>query len=526
MIKEIKTNLEKILHQIGINHFQVEVSFSKVGDFTSNIAMKLASFLKKSPVEIANEIIKHFQDENIEKIEVVKPGFMNFYLKNTYYQKIINQIITLKNNYGKGNQNKYINVEYVSVNPTGYLHAGHARGAIVGSVLSNLLKFAGNNVDQEYYINDAGNQIKILGFSTWIRYLQELNVEKVLPQDSYQGQDIIVAAKYFVKKYGDKYKNVDYNLASKVFEKESKDFFMKKIQDHLALIDIKMDIYSSEKELFKNNTIEKTLEKLQKNIYTKDGAIWLKTTSENDDKDRVLKKKDGFYTYFASDIAFHKTKIDRNYDELINIWGVDHIGYVPRMISALKLLGLEADKVDFLMINLVKLIKDNKEIKMSKRTGQSLNILELLDLIKLDALRFYMVNKSVESGFNLDLDLVKSQSSENPVFTIQYTNARCNQLLNKSKVNPKNGTFDKREIKIINKLSEFPELIIKIANNHKIHHLTQYLIDLCNMFNSFYSNVKVIGSEKEPQLVLLVKACQIIIKNCLKILNITSPEKM
>ena len=522
IIKAIQTAVTK-LNATAV----VELTPSKQhGDFSTNIAMKLTKELGMAPRDIAEKLIKEIDASFIEKMEVAGPGFINIFVNSSTTSDILKNIVEQGAKFGKGNQGKYINVEYVSANPTGYLHVGHARGAALGSTLSNILLFAGNKVDQEYYINDAGNQINTLGLAAFIRYQQELGVELEMPENTYKGNDIIALAKELVGIWGDKYKGVEYSKVEKIFKDESKKRLLQEIVNDLGDFGIKMDFYSSEQAVYDSGAIDVALDKLKEHTFKEDGALWLKTIVNGDDKDRVLIKTDGTYTYLTPDIAYHDKKISRGYDELINIWGADHIGYIKRMETAIGYLGLSADKLDVLTIQLVRLIKDGEELKMSKRLGTSFTLRELLELVGKDATRFYMIDRSNNSKFDFDLDQATKQSSENPVFTLQYTHARANQLLSKSTVTPIIGTYEGKEKELIETINEFPELILRIANKHKVHLLPQYIIKVANLFNSFYSNSKIIGNEREAEMLSLVQATKNVLKTGLELIGVTALNKM
>ena len=528
MKKRLIKSLKEALEHLNVS-IDIELTPSKGhGDFSTNVAMKLSKKLKDSPQNIANKIIKNLKADFIKKAEVAGPGFINIFLNENATSEIVKNILEKKEHFGSGKQKKYINIEFVSANPTGYLHVAHARGAAVGETLANVLSFAGNKVDREYYINDAGNQMDTLAESAYIRYKQQLGYDVQLPDDSYQGEDIVEFAKFYIQKYKNKFKDTTFKDVKDKFKNDAKEYMMSKIKEHLKQLDVKFDIYYSEQSIYDKDLIKVSLDKLTKYGYTfeKDNALWLKTNELGDDKDRVLIKSDKKYTYLAPDIAYHDIKLSRGYDELINIWGADHIGYIKRMQIALKYLGLPSEKLDILIIQMVKLIKDGKELKMSKRAGTAFSIKDLIKLVGKDAVRFHMINRSNNSKFDFILDNVVKESNENPVFTIKYTHARANQLLNKSKEKIKIGIYAGKEILLINLLNKFPELVEKIANSHKVHLLTQYLIDLASEFNSFYSNYKIIGNKREAELLALVKASKIVIAKGLELVGVEAPERM
>lgn len=532
MKKEIIEELKKIIKKIKINT-SVELTSNKIhGDYSTNIALKAAKQLKKSPIEIARQIVKMIKLPFVDQVKIEGAGFINFFLKTNYIQKILENIINQKTAYGQGNQGKFINVEYVSANPTGYLHIGHARGAALGSALVNVLKFAGNKVDAEYYINDSGNQINILGRSTFIRYLELFHKKVIWPKDAYKGEEIKDVAKKLKSEFGDKYISASYDDVDvkNIFQKKAKDILLQSLQKHLQKYNVHFDIWTSESSVIKQGAIESTLQKLGTHIYKKDGAIWLRTTSAGDEKDRVLIKSDESLTYIVSDIAYHHIKIKRGYDELINVWGADHVGYTQRMGIALEYLGLPSDKLDIIIVQLVKLFQKGQEVKMSKRKGHVYWLKDIIDDVGLDAARWFMLERANNSEIVFDIEQAVTKSVKNPVFHVQYTHARANSLIKKSHANINltnlNYQYNLQEKKLINYLSDFPEIILLVANTHKINLLTKYLLEVAQIFNSFYSAERVIGSEKEAILIQLTQATQIVLRNGLNLLGISAPSAM
>lgn len=524
---EVKNAFEKAISKLGISA-EVELTPAKGhGDFSTNVAMKLSRELKDSPANVAAKIIANLEADFIEKAEVAGPGFINIFLKGNVLASQVENIIAKGDDFGKGNQGKYINVEYVSANPTGHLHLGHARGAAIGSALVDILRFAGNKVDSEYYINDAGNQIEILGISTWVRYKNLFGFNLELPENSYRGTDIIECAEYLKTNiFGDKYKDSEYENVKDEFKLQAKTYLLEVIKKHLKEYGVVIDLYSSEQAIYDNDMIKPALEKLKAYSFELDGATWLRTTLKGDDKDRVMVKSDGTLTYFTPDLAYHNLKLSRGYDELINIWGADHIGYIKRMAVALEFLGLPNDKLDILTVQLVKLMKDGEELKMSKRKGTSYTLQELVEEVGSDAGRWFMLDRSNNSEFIFDINVATSKTNDNPVFTVQYTHARANQLINKSDKVAKAGGYEGNEIELINLLNKFPELVETIATNHKVHLLPQYLLELTRDFNSWYSNSKLIGHPREESLLALVKAVKVTLANGLRLMSISAPEKM
>ncbi len=503
------------------------------GEFTSNIALISAKKLSLKPFEVAKIIVDNFnyKNLNIKEIRIMGPGFINFYLDNQHYSDIVKKILITPQFGKKPKNNITINNEYVSANPTGFLHVAHARGAILGDVLSNILEYGGYNVVREYYINDAGNQIDRLAISIYVRYHQQLGINMKLPEDSYGGQDIVWGANKIIEKFGNKFLNVEFDKCKEEIKQISTQIMLDQIKVDLQKLGVEFDIWFSEKSLYDQKLIDKQLKTL-KGIYQKDGATWLKTTDYGDDKDRVLVKADGTSTYFLSDTVYHVIKATRDPKPklLIGIWGADHIGYIKRVETALELQGFDKSILEIIIIQLVKIIKDGQEVKMSKRKGTSLWMSELIEQVGKDTTRFFLVNRSNNSTIDFDLDLANMKTNDNPVFIVQYAHARICQLINKSNVKNNvdltNLKFEKEEFELINLMNKFPDLIEQISNNHKVHLLPQYLIDLAKEYNSFYSNSKIVGTKRENDLISLSIACGNILKNGLKLLGVSAPERM
>ncbi|VEU59688.1 arginine--tRNA ligase [Mesomycoplasma neurolyticum] len=530
ILKALEEALKKLDYPVDNIRLTKSEKFS---DFSSNIALILQKKINKTSLEIA-ENIKNTIDYDkflIKKIEIAKPGFLNFFVKNNFFVDVINKIIKKNEKYGAQNQNQKINIEFVSANPTGFLHVGHARGAAIGSTLANILTFTGNKVIKEFYVNDAGNQIERLAISVLLRYKQLFDPSVKMIEDCYMGEDIIFAAKKIKQKYNDKFQNksIDDKEIIKIFKNESINIMLKEIKKDLSDFNVFFDRFSSEKTLYQNNEIQNTLNSLS-DTYIDNKALWLKTTKYGDDKDRVLVKNDGKYTYFAPDIAYHKQKInaDGGIDKLINIWGSDHIGYIKRMEIALEILGFSKDKVKILTCQIVRFLKNGELFKMSKRQGTSFTIKDLLKVVNKDSMRFFMLHRSENSVLDFDINLALEQSSKNPVFSIQYSYARICQLLLKTNIQEFLATSfeNELELKLINNLKIFPELIDKISKNYKINLLTEYLLNLSKDFNTLYSNTKFINNPNEKSLIALAKATQIVLKIGLDLIGVSSPERM
>lgn len=513
------------------------------GDYSTNMAMQLARVAKKAPRAIAEALVANFDQSkaSIEKIDIAGPGFINFYMNNNYLTDLIPTILTAGEKYGEttvGNGQK-IQVEFVSANPTGDLHLGHARGAAVGDSLCNVLAKAGYDVSREYYINDAGNQINNLALSVEARYFQALGMEKDMPADGYHGEDIIGIGKRLAEEYGDKFVNAD--------EKERFDFFrsyglkeeMAKLKKDLEDFRVPFDVWYSETSLYGDGKIDVALDKLRENgyIYEEDGATWFRSTDLGDDKDRVLIKQDGSYTYLTPDIAYHKNKLDRGFEKLINIWGADHHGYIPRMKAAIEALGYGKDVLEVEIIQLVHLYKNGEKMKMSKRTGKAVTMRDLVEEVGLDATRYFFAMRSADTHMDFDLDLAVSQSNENPVYYAQYAHARICSILRQGEENgftyDTNADFSligaEKEIEVLKKLGEFPLAVAEAAEKRMPHRVTNYIYELASTFHSFYNAEKVLDAENVERTkarLSLIKAVQTTLKNALKLIGVSAPEKM
>ncbi|MXR12007.1 arginine--tRNA ligase [Mycoplasma flocculare] len=501
------------------------------GDYSSNAALIFARKNKMEPLNLALQIKNQLllENLNLEKIEIAPPGFLNFFVSKSEYEKIVKSIIEKGPNFGRNFLGKKINIEFVSANPTGFLHLGHLRSAIIGDILANILEFTGNFVFREYYINDFGTQINRLVLSVFSRY-QQIFKDFPLPADAYFGDDVIWCAQKFFKIFNNKFENsnLDEPETYKIFREKSVQIFLNEIKADLKNLSIKFDKFSSETELFSSQKVKKNLENLSY-VFQKDGATWLKTTKFGDQKDRVLVKNNGEFTYFSSDIAYHLEKINDKFqpDFLINIWGADHIGYIDRIKAGLKIAG-HNQKLNILLYQLVKLVKNGEEFKMSKRKGQTFTIKDLLQVASVDAIRYFLSERSYNSVVEFDVELANRITERNPLFLIQYAHARGSKLLqNKTLINEENLIFNnERETILISKLKQFEEIIVKIAKNYKINLLNKYLLELANLFNSFYSNSKIIGNKNENSLLCLTQAVVIVLKTGLKLLGIKAKERI
>ncbi|WP_027120780.1 arginine--tRNA ligase [Mycoplasmopsis lipofaciens] len=505
-------------------------------DFATNVAMGNKD---RNPIELANEIINllnpKLKELNLKKIEVAGPGFINFFLANDSYVEIVNEILQKGKNYGRGKRTGNINIEWVSANPTGYLHVGHARNAAIGSAVANICEFAGMNVIREYYINDAGNQINMLAASVFSRYQQIFDKKYKMPEECYRGEDIVWGANEFFKKYGDKFKNVKLEGDTlTLFKDESVKLYLQEIEKDLKKFGVWFDRWFSERTVYADNQkkVKETIKKL-KNAYEKDGATWLKTTIHGDDKDRVIIKSDGTLTYFMPDIAYHNIKFTTSGEDpiIMNVWGADHSGYIKRMKCAMEDLGYDPKKLVVLCMQLVRLIKNGEEYKMSKRKGTSFFLRDFVDLVGADSARFILLDRTYNSKLDFDIDIATNKTNDNPAVLVQYANARAHSLLNKSNNfdlnNIKASNYSDLDIKLISVLLEFPDIVNKSAEKYLTNLLTQYLIRLAKEFNSWYSNSpRIIDHENEESLLALVKAVNITLENGMRLIGISIPHKM
>lgn len=500
------------------------------GDYSSNIALQLTKKLKENPKEIALKIKNCIHSDDIEKIDIAGPGFLNFYMKKNYLYENINKVLAEGDNYGQSNigKNKKVNIEYVSANPTGFLHIGHARGASYGDSLSRIMKFAGFDVTREYYINDAGNQINNLEKSIIVRYHNLCGIEEDLPENGYHGKDIIEVAKNIYNEYKD-------NAPDDVFRKKGVNFLLSKIKQDLKNFRVDFDVWSSETDLYKTNQVKDTLNKLIKsgNTYECDNAIFLATSKYGDEKDRVLVKSDKNNTYLLPDIAYHINKYKRGYDYLIDVLGADHHGYVNRLKAAIKMMGEDSDKLDVKILQMVRLIKNNEEIKMSKRTGKTLTLNDLVDDVGVDAARYFFAMRSLDTQLDFDLELASKKSNENPVYYVGYAHARIQSIIRDygkeiKQINKYETISSDYAINLLNKIYEFTSVVEASAKKLAPHLITNYVYDLAHLFHTFYAHEKVLSSNMKytDERINLIKATAITIRNACSLIGVKAPEKM
>ena len=580
----MKDNIKKTLSQIledlysqiepEVKNLKISIQDNKEkehGDMATNIAMVLAKPLKKNPKEIAEEIKQNFVlDEKIIKIEVAGPGFLNFFLSKDSHGEILEQIQKENKDFGKSDskQSKVL-IEYVSSNPTGPLHVGHGRGAVFGSVLSSLLEEAGFEVDQEYYVNDFGRQMNILATSAWIRYCQLFSSEIKMMQQGYQGDYLIPIAKKLKDEKSDSLFKIEESLIQRLNSEDQDDEFTDQLVESLRVILkeefqyirefalseilhlIKADLeqcgvhhnaWFSESSLYGNDgstdsKVDVSIEELKSRgfIYEEGGAIWFKSSSLGDDKDRVLRRGNGEYTYFASDVAYHLDKYDRGYDRVINVWGSDHHGYLPRVRAAMDACDRDINKLEVIFIQFANLVKGGKKVSMSTRSGDFITLNELMNQVTTEAARFFYINRKADQHLEFDLDLAKEQSKDNPLYYIQYAHARICSVLRKAENEFED--FDsvdlallgsEKEIEILKLLRQYPQLIERSAKAGEPHLLCYFLRDLSGVFHSYYNSEKFLIEDKElmTSRLFLLKGVKQVIANGLRVLGIKAPEEM
>lgn len=509
------------------------------GDYATNIAMKQAKQWKKAPKEIAACLIEAMDKEQgqIETCEIAGPGFINFTMKKQAMANIIDYVIQQGDDYGHNQSGQHIkiNVEYVSANPTGDLHLGHARGAAWGDSVSRLLKASGYDVCREYYVNDAGNQILNLAYSLKARYEQCFGLDAKLPEDGYHGKDVMLLAEQIKNVHGDRFLHEEENQALAFFRTEGVRLELAKLQKDLNLFRVEFDVWSSEQQLHEDGKVVQALQTLIDlgKTYEKDGAIWFRSSEYGDDKDRVLKKSDGSYTYLLPDIAYHITKFERGFDQLVNFWGADHHGYIPRMKAAMQALGKNKDQLAVDIIQMVRLVDQGEEVKMSKRTGNAVTIRELCEEVGVDATRYFFVQRALDTHLDFDLNLAKKQSNENPVYYAQYAHARICSILRQTKDDLSCDGYEllthEKEVQLMKYINEFPNVVADAAKNRQPHKMCNYIQKLASYFHSFYNACKVIDANNEAlsaQRIALLKATKITLKNALYLIGVDAIEKM
>lgn len=535
------------LPEAEMPQFNIEKPANKDnGDYSTNVAMAGARAFKKAPRMIADAIASciHLDGTAFERVEIAGPGFMNFFLSQQFYSNVLKDVFSCGKDYGKSDygQGKRVLVEFVSANPTGPMHIGNARGGAIGDCLASVLDWAGFSVNREFYVNDAGNQIEKFATSLEVRYLQHYDSSVELPEDAYHGQDIVEHAENFIKEYGDKYVNAD----SKERRKALVDFALPKniagLERDLGRYRITYDKWFRESTLHNDGSVQRVIDALKEKgvTYEQDGALWFKASEYGNDKDIVLVRANGLPTYIVPDIAYHYNKlVTRGYDKAIDVLGADHHGYVPRMKAALTALGLDASRLDCVIMQMVRLVREGETIKLSKRSGKAITLNTLIDEVPLDAARFFFNLREPNSHFDFDLELAAKQSSENPVYYVQYAHARICSIIKKAQeqgVELKTPSDDelallnsKEEKDLIRHLSLLTDEIVSAAKSYDPAKITHYVIELATLFHKFYNAQRVMLDDNEGLMqarLFLCKAVKDTIYNILTMLKITAPEVM
>ncbi|HOI14916.1 MAG TPA: arginine--tRNA ligase [Geobacteraceae bacterium] len=523
----------------------VEVpNHSEHGDFASNIAMLLAKSEKKPPRQIADLLVSRLRNDTelFERVEVAGPGFINFFLNKDVWRKTLEVICASGDEYGTctAGQGKRVQVEFVSANPTGPLHIGHGRGAATGDAIASILSAAGFEVVREYYINDAGNQMDTLGRSVYLRYRELLGNSVDFPQNCYQGDYVKDIARDLIAKYGSKYLETPEEDAVSHFAKIGGDIILKGIQQDLRDFGVVHDTWFSEQSLFDSGKVDESIAYLKDKgfLYENEGALWFRTTDFGDDKDRVVVRGNGVTTYFASDIAYHREKYEQGFDLVIDVWGADHHGYVPRLKGVVQSLGRDPDDLKIVLVQLVALLRNGVPVAMSTRSGEFVTLKEVVDEVGRDAARFFFLMRRSDSQLDFDLELAKSQSSDNPVYYVQYAHARICSIFDNAREKgftlpdvdrtPLSKLETPEEISLIKALAAFPDVVEASALHFEPHRIPFYLQDLAGLFHSFYNKNRVIGEDPELSAarLLLLKCTAQTLKNGLILLGVSAPERM
>ncbi|MEK4556040.1 MULTISPECIES: arginine--tRNA ligase [Jeotgalicoccus] len=525
-----------------VPEIKVEVPKDKKnGDFSTNAAMMLTKLARKNPRDIAEAIIENIDKEaaSIKEVSIAGPGFINFKMETAELANVIYTVLDKKGNYGRTEREtaEKVLIEFVSANPTGDLHIGHARNASVGATLSNIMDFAGYDVTREYYINDAGNQINNLAKSIEARYFEALGDGLNMPEDGYNGKDIKVIGEKLASEHPE-YKDLEEAERISKFRDLGVEYEMRKLKADLEEFRIKFDSWFSETALYESGEIDEAMTKMKDNgyVFEADDATWLRTTDFKDDKDRVLVKSDGTLTYLMPDIAYHYDKVERGYDKLINLFGADHHGYINRLKASLGALGENPDKLEIQIMQLVRLIENGEEVKMSKRTGKAVTLRDLIDMIGVDAARYFMIMRSTDTHFDFDLDLARSESSDNPVYYAQYAHARICSILRQAKEqgfeidteNPVDIIEQEQALELLKKVLEFPNIVKGAAESRATQRIPNYIHDLAASFHKFYNAEKVLGenADKTRAYILMIEAVRQTLENALGLIDVSAPEKM
>jgi arginyl-tRNA synthetase len=511
------------------------------GDFASGLPLKLARAMKMSPMAIAEKVSEHIvPPPQIDRIWVAEPGFINFTLRDDWLSTEVESVLAAGESYGdielgKGNR---VQFEFVSVNPTGPLHIGHGRGAVLGSTLANVLTASGYTVEKEFYVNDMGNQINNFGRSLYARYQQCLGKEAAVPPDGYHGNYMVDLAEEIVQEQGDRFLLLAEGEAASQLAEVGVARMLQVIKQDLELLNVVFDNWFSERSLYQGGQYDKAMELLQSGGYVakKENATWFESSALGEDKDNVLVRSDGSPTYFASDIAYHYNKfLERKFDRVIDIWGADHQGHVPRMKAVLKALKCDPERLMVIICQLVTLRRGKEVVKVSKRSGDIITLKELIDEVSSDACRFIFLSRSADSQMDFDIELAKRQSADNPVYYVQYAHARIASILQfarQQEIDCSQGDVSllttEPELTLIRRLILLPEIVEQVAVSLEPHHLPYYAQDLATVFHSFYKQCRVVSKDEAltKARLKLVKATQIALAKVLRLMGMTAPEKM
>lgn len=514
---------------------------TKNGDFSTNIAMVLTKIARRNPREIAEMISTHIDKSQaeIESIDIAGPGFINFKMKSSSLVSIIDKVLTEQKRYGRATQvyPKKILLEFVSANPTGDLTMAHGRHASFGDALANVLAAAGHDVTREYYVNDAGKQIENLALSIEARFYQALGEDKAIPEDGYHGRDVIALGEKLATEQAE-LREMSSEARIQKLRKIGVEYEMRKLRQDLEDFNVHFDNWTLETSLYEQNKVEEALELLNERGYTyeSDGALWLNTTEFGDDKDRVLRKSDGSYTYLMPDIAYHFDKINRGYDQLINLFGADHHGYVGRLKASVAALGFNPEMLEIQIMQIVRLIKDGEEVRMSKRSGKSVTLRDLIDEVGVDASRYFLAMRGSDTHFDFDLTLAQSETSDNPVYYAQYAHARICSILRRADEEgieldtPVNlDVIDSESaLHLLKTVAEFPDIIQAAANRRAPQRITNYTQELASDFHKFYNREKVMTDniENTRAYLKLIAAVRVTLENALNLVGVNAPERM
>lgn len=523
--------------------FSIELSVTKDpshGDFATNTAMKLARVLSKKPQDIAKELSSLIvaKADFIEKVEIAGPGFLNFYLKKASLGKVLVEVFKKKEKYAQSDfgKKKKVLMEFVSANPTGPLTIAHGRQAAVGDSLARILSKTGHDVSTEYYLNDAGRQMNLLGQSVWARYCQSLEIEVTFPEEGYQGDYITSIAQSLIEEEKDSLLKKDEEDAIRFCSQYAGKTMMKEIENDLKAFRVHFDRFFSERTLYEKDLVNKSLEKMNQegHLYKKDGALWFKSTEFGDDKDRVVQKSSGDFTYLAPDIAYHHDKFQRGHNWIIDFMGPDHHGYIIRLKAACQALGHNSDQLDIRIAQLSTLYREGKPVRMSTRAGEFVTLKELVEEVGADAARYFFIMRRLESPLDFDLDLAKEKSQENPVFYLQYAHARIASILRSSEFEVTSDVnlellSSEEEVNLIKFISDYENILIQSSEMMEPYRLADYLKSLATYYHKFYAHHKVLNSEDEAMTrarLLLSEATRIVLHNGLELLGISQPDTM